>query len=633
MDMGYDAIVVGARCAGATLATRLARAGWRVLLVDRDRFPSDTVSTHVMFPDTLRQLDELGVLDRLRSTHDIPLLRFSWRVLGHEVAGTFTTIGGYDRAACVRRIVLDAALVEAAEAAGVEPRFGRAVDSLVGSGTTDDPVRGVVLDTGEQISARWVFGADGRVSTIARRLGLRSGNQRRGEMAFLLSYWRGLPASDWCRIDVHAHAALMSAPCEDGIHLLSLAGPPDITRGTTNQRERRYRDGLQQFPAVLNSRLLDRAERVSQLVVVPETMLRGFYRRASGPGWALIGDAGHFKHPVTAQGISDAVQQARWIAESVVGDDDLSEYQSWRDGRAEEHYDWSFKLARFGTSRAAALYSGLAADSVAGREFLDVFTKRSQPSQVATPERLRRWNAAWAYADGLRTLLALSTNLGPDQLAMVVPACPDWTVRDLLAHLAGVAEDAGAGRYFRGAVDAWRDPALAAARERWTAGHVAERTDWDHEKLLRTLDDQGQHLINVLRTGQGPGSDGPAWLPAAPVADLAVHLHDLSEALDVPADADSAVSRLGFAVYRDWLRTRILALGLPALRLADGAREWVLGDGEPAISFNADRYELFRAITGRRSATEIRSYVSTGDLTPYLPIIAPYPLPAVHAHS
>jgi 2-polyprenyl-6-methoxyphenol hydroxylase-like FAD-dependent oxidoreductase len=99
-----------------------------------------------------------------------------------------------------------------------------------------------------------VFGADGRVSTVARRLGVPATDERRGEMAFLLAYWRGLPPSDWCHIDVHEQSALMSVPCEDGIHLLSVTGTPELTRGSAAQREERYLAALHQFPAVLNRR-------------------------------------------------------------------------------------------------------------------------------------------------------------------------------------------------------------------------------------------------------------------------------------------------------------------------------------------------------------------------------------------
>ena len=84
----FDAVIVGARCAGSSLAVRLARGGWRVAVVDKARFPSDTLSTHVIFPDGVARLDELGALKRLELRHDLAPARYSWRVLGHEVAGS-----------------------------------------------------------------------------------------------------------------------------------------------------------------------------------------------------------------------------------------------------------------------------------------------------------------------------------------------------------------------------------------------------------------------------------------------------------------------------------------------------------------------------------------------------------------
>ncbi|WP_435121092.1 FAD-dependent monooxygenase [Amycolatopsis thermoflava] len=618
----YDAIVVGARCAGSTLATLLARQGKHVLVVERDRFPSDTVSTHMMFPDTLDRLQALGVLPRLLATHDIPFVHFSWRVLGHEVAGDFTPVGRFERGASIRRITLDAAIADTARDAGAEIRYGTAITGLIGAGTDDDPVRGVVLGTGERVEAPWVFGADGRMSTVARRLGLPTTRELRGDMAFLLAYWRGLPPSEWCHIDLHDHAALMSVPNEDGIHLLSLAGPPETTRGSADVREARYRDGLRQFPAVLNPRLLDRAERVSPLVVVPETMMRGHYRQAAGPGWALLGDAGHFKHPSTAQGIGDAVHQAWYLAAALADGSGLSGYGAWRDERAAEHYEWSFRLARFSSPGANAHYAGLAADPVAAQGFLDTFTKRVRPSVVHTPARIARWKAAWAYQDGLRRVRALVEDR-PGALAAPVPACPEWTVRDLLAHLTGVAEETVRGTYFPEAADAWTDPGLAAARDRWTADQVARRAHLDPAALLREFDDHGARLVGALRRGEAP--DGPPWMLTSPVADLAVHLEDLREALGAASDPAAPVTRLGFAVFRNWLHSRLVRRGLPALRLTDGDEEWVLGEGEPAATLTASRAELFAVISGRRSEARIRAL--GWDAEPYLPVISPYPLP------
>ncbi len=623
----YDAVVVGARCAGATVSTLLARAGQRVLLVDRDTFPSDTVSTHQLFPDSLHLLDQLGAGDRLRTAHLLRPVEYSWRILGHAVAGPFTPIGGHDRTLSVRRIALDAVLVQTAVDAGAELRTGCTVDDLLGSGSPDDPVRGVVLGSGESVEARWVIGADGRTSTVARRLGLPRVRERRGEMAMLLAYWRGLPDADWCHIDVHEHAALLSSPCEDGLHLLSVSGPPELSRGSASERQEAYATMLRRFPATLNPRLLDRAEQTSEVIAVPETMLRGFERQANGPGWALVGDAGLFKHPVTAQGIGDALAQGWYVGTALAGGETLADYAGWRAARAKGHFEWSYDAAHFPSSRTAAIYSGLVADRSASTEFLDTFTKRLRPNEVFTRERKTRWRAAWMYQQGLHELRALFDGVEAESVAEPVPACPGWSVGDLTAHLVGVAEDAVRGDFYAGAMDAWQDPALAQAREEWTAGHLASHAARSRDALLRELEHHGSRLVSALRSGDEPLVGSPGWLVVGPVGDLAVHLADLREALGAPPDPNSPVSRFGFAIYRDWLHQRLARVGLPALLLRDGRREWLVGEGEPAGAVTAEAHELFRMICGRRSAASMTDYQWTTDHTAYLPVIAPYPLP------
>jgi 2-polyprenyl-6-methoxyphenol hydroxylase-like FAD-dependent oxidoreductase len=401
----YDAIVVGARCAGSVLAARLARAGWHVLLVDSATFPSDTVSTHFLFPNTLHRLEALGVMDRLRSGHDIPRLLWGWRVLGHEVAGAFTAVAGETRLSCIRRVTLDAALTGEALAAGAVGRFGERVDGLIGTGRPGDPVRGVILAGGEAVRAPWVFGADGRRSTVARALRIEAVRRQAGDLAFLFAYWTGLPATDWFRMDVREDLSLIRSPCEDGVHLLVLGGRPSLVRG---DRTAVYLAGIRRFPATLNPLLLDRATMISPVVVAPEPMLRGFFRMASGPGWALVGDAGHFKHPVTAQGIADAVEQAWFVADAVLGaDPDLDSYQAWRDARSAEHYEWSFQSAHLpAPEHAHPVFAGLAADPHAGQQWRDLFTRQRRPSEVFTAERLTSWTAAWRCQPNVQEVIA-----------------------------------------------------------------------------------------------------------------------------------------------------------------------------------------------------------------------------------
>jgi 2-polyprenyl-6-methoxyphenol hydroxylase-like FAD-dependent oxidoreductase len=142
--------------------------------------------------------------------------------------------------------------------------------------------------------------------------------------------------------------------------------------------------------------LLEGSEQITPIRVAPETMLRGFFRQATGPGWALVGDAGHFKHPATAQGISDAIEQALHVAESLTSlGEDLSNYETWRDERAREHYEWSFDYGRLPRPEVARpIFGGLAADPEAGQAFRDTFTRQARPrADVLTPERLKRWFA------------------------------------------------------------------------------------------------------------------------------------------------------------------------------------------------------------------------------------------------
>jgi uncharacterized protein (TIGR03083 family) len=627
-DEQYDAIVVGARCAGTPVATLLARAGQRVLLVDRDEFPSDTVSTHQLFPDSLDLLDQLGVGDRLRAAHRLRPVKYSWRVFGYAVAGGFTPVGDHDRTVSIRRVALDAQLVATATDAGAKTRFGTGVAGIIGAGTDDDPVRGVVLDTGERILAPWVIGADGRRSTVARLLRLPETQERRGGMSMLFGYWEGLPDSDWCQIDVHEQLALMSAPCEDGLHLLNVAGAPELTRGSAAARQQAYLAALRRFGSVLNPRLLEQARQVTPLVVVPETMMRGFVRPAHGPGWALVGDAGLFKHPVTAQGIGDALAQGWYVGTALADGDDLGSYESWRADRAADHYDWSFSAAQFQPAEAVApLYAGLAADPVASQEFLDIFARRHRPGEVLTPDRRACWRAAWAYEQGLNELQTILEATEDSAMATPVPACPGWSVADLVAHIVGVAEDSARGAFFPDAADAWRDPAVAEAREAWTASHVQRHGGRSCEDLLGQLLHHGCSLVLALRRGEPAIASTPIWMVTAPVGDLAVHLADLREALRLPPETGSAIARLGFAAFREWLHQRLVAENLPALELSDGRRTWPVGTGNPVGSITAPRQELFRVISGRRSAADIARYDWTTDPAPYLKIIAPYPLP------
>lgn len=387
-----DAVVVGARCAGSVLALALAERGWDVLVVDRDTFPSETVSTHLLFPNTLARLAQLGVLDRLLAAHEVPMLTFRIVGLGHEIAGRFTPIEGFDGAAAPRRSALDKAIVDTALAAGAEGRFGERVVGLIGTGTADDPVAGVVLESGERVRARWVFGADGRASTVARKLGLEKARPAGGEVAFLFAYWHGIPDDGYATSEIRKDEMVSRWAAEDGVTLLVAWGGTELTRGSKEERLRKYLELLRRFPETIEPEALGQATMVSELVVAPESLMRGYFRTPAGPGWALVGDACHFKHPATAQGIADAVEQAVHVADGVSGGDpELDGYEDWRDRRAAEHYEWSFAWGRFPRPESEALFKGWASEADAAQDLRDSYSRLVEPSRVLSDERLARW--------------------------------------------------------------------------------------------------------------------------------------------------------------------------------------------------------------------------------------------------
>ncbi len=367
-------------------------------MVDRDTFPSTTISTHLIYPNGLARLDEVGTLGTLAANHELTFLKHRFVGLGHEAAGTYTPVNGFDRGLAPRRIALDKAGVDTALTKGVEGVFDSRVVGLIGTGTDDDPVGGVVLDDGREIRARWVFGCDGRGSTVASKLGIEKERPQRGELAISYSYWKGIPSEafdGFGTLHVKMEEMLYHGPVEDGLALLIANGKPDLTQGSQDERERKYLELIRHFPETFDPKLLDDAEMVTDVAVAPESLMRGFYRRPNGPGWALVGDAGHFKHPATAQGIGDAVEQAVYVAEVLSGNGEtLDGYEAWRDERSAEHYDWSFTWGRFPRpDRSEPVFRGWASDPGAGQDLRDALARQKEPSELMSKERLKRWFA------------------------------------------------------------------------------------------------------------------------------------------------------------------------------------------------------------------------------------------------
>lgn len=389
----FDVVIVGARCAGSTAALAFARRGARVALVDKDVHPSNVLSTHMLFPNTVARLEQLDVLERIRAQHRINPIRPRYTMFGNRVPGGWSPVEGIDHGISLRRPVLDTHLFEAAIEAGAVAHMGETVTGLVGAGTADDPVRGVTLANGDALRAPLVLGADGRSSIVARSLKLEKREEMRAPNSFLYAYLTGLPATEPAlEMQVADGETFMRYPCEDDVEILIAGGDAGYTTGSAEDRSARFAATVARFDPSLTRAALD-ATTSFDLHVAPETLMRGYYRDAAGPGWALVGDAGHFKHPSTAQGICDAIEQALWIAAARDGDDPMLDgYGAWRDARSADHYAFSFAYATIPPDElGATLFRGVASEPDATRDFWDGFVRLRSPASLFTGERLARW--------------------------------------------------------------------------------------------------------------------------------------------------------------------------------------------------------------------------------------------------
>jgi uncharacterized protein (TIGR03083 family) len=212
-----------------------------------------------------------------------------------------------------------------------------------------------------------------------------------------------------------------------------------------------------------------------------------------------------------------------------------------------------------------------------------------------------------------------------DRVGQQVPACPEWEVRDVLAHVVGLARDAVGGNLpTMDLLEQWRDDGVAEERDRMTARQVDLASGRSVDDLVhdwRGLTDS----LSPMLSGRIPFPDpAPFGLSAILVTDLYVHEQDVRSALGSPRMAEGPDLSLALASYSFAVDYRIRQLDLPALEVRYGDKSRVLGPGGPAAAVGADRFELVRALAGRRSPDQILALEWEGDPTPYLPIIPAY---------
>jgi 2-polyprenyl-6-methoxyphenol hydroxylase-like FAD-dependent oxidoreductase len=344
----YDVIVVGARCAGSPTAMLLARRGYRVLVVDRATFPSDTVSTHLIHPPGIEALQRWGLLDRLTSSGCPPIDGYSFDF------GPITLSGapGTDQAPVAyapRRTVLDKLLVDAAAESGSEIREGFTVDNVLVSDGRVAGIRGRGRD-GRTVTerARVVVGADGRHSTVARAVVPDHYHEKPPLLSAYYSYWSGLPMNGRFETYVRPDRGFAAWPTNDDMTLVVGGWPFSEFEANRKDIEGNFLRMLDLAPS-----FADRVRGATREARFVGAAVPNYFRTPYGPGWTLVGDAGYNKDFITAQGIQDAFRDAelcvKALDEALSGarsfESAMEEYASTRDAHILPMYEFTTQVA------------------------------------------------------------------------------------------------------------------------------------------------------------------------------------------------------------------------------------------------------------------------------------------------
>ena len=368
----YDAIIVGARVAGAATALGLARRGSRVLLLDAATFPSDTLSTHLLWSDALQSLDRLGVLPEVLATGAPAIEQFRLAYGPRANVAPIPTRPPYPPLLSVRRLVFDDILLRRARAtARITIREGITVASLLREEGAVVGVRGAARgdDTDFVAHGRVTIGADGRHSTVARAVDAAEYDIIPPILATYYRYYRGVAALSVATLEAFRDADggfCYLFPCDDGVWTLAVSFPQD-----------RFAEVRRDHEAALMAQVARKDGLMARLAGAEPIApwrgagdLRNFFRVPYGPGWALVGDAGYHRDPITGRGIADALRGAELLSAALTGvwrgrttfGTALSAYQQARDAFVRPLYDFTVErppagipLAEWAASLARAL--------------------------------------------------------------------------------------------------------------------------------------------------------------------------------------------------------------------------------------------------------------------------------------
>lgn len=392
----YDAIVIGARCAGSPTAMLLARRGYRVLLMDKATFPSDMVmSTHWIQQSGVAFLKRWALLERIRSSNCPAITKMSFDFGPFTLAGCPTPAGDVTEAFCPRRTILDKILVDAAVDAGAELCEGCLVNDLVWNGEHVTGIRATRKGSSFTAEARIVIGADGMHSTVARAVGAPEYNTRPEIMFTYFSYWSGV-VIDGIEAYLRDYRAVYAWMTNDGLALVGVNWPFREHERVRKNAEENYLKEIKVAAPELAERIRSGKREAKWLT----GSVTNFFRRPYGPGWALVGDAGYKKDPVTAAGITDAFRDAESLVvaidEGFSGtqplEDAFAKHQRRRDEGAMPFYKFTCNFAQLAppTAEQTKLFEALSGNQAETNRFLGVIAQTVPVPEFFAPENIER---------------------------------------------------------------------------------------------------------------------------------------------------------------------------------------------------------------------------------------------------
>jgi 2-polyprenyl-6-methoxyphenol hydroxylase-like FAD-dependent oxidoreductase len=391
----HDVLIVGTRCAGAPLAMLLARNGCKVLGVDRAQFPSDTVSTHFMWPRTTALLARWGLLDRLAATGCPTINQVTADYGTIAIRGRPSAVDGTTVMYSPRRTVLDKLLVDAAREAGAEIREATTFRELVWANGQVVGARLQDSDGGiREETAALVVGADGMWSPVGRAAGAKMDIEKGSLTCGYYAYWAGVP-TEGVEFYVRHGRDILVFPTHAGLTCIWAGRSHQDWDSYRKDVERSYLEIIELAPSLAER--LKNARQVSPFKGTSK--LLNFYRQSFGRGWVLVGDAAYHRDPLPGMGIGDAFLGAQLLADELIGqpgdgphlETSLAAYQSRFRERTLPIFDYTLKAASLkDPTSTIPIYERVAQSREETIRFMDVLAGNIPFKEFFNPSNIAR---------------------------------------------------------------------------------------------------------------------------------------------------------------------------------------------------------------------------------------------------